>query len=133
MPDHSSFYLQQRKTASPPVSELEERVVGVTFDNRQDVISRLAVGEPVVLRREPTNVHDSNAIRVENSRGEQIGYIRRELAQTLAPALDCVGGGVWATVVALPGGDQPGYVRGVRIRFVSPGGIRPPPPAEDIE
>jgi single-stranded-DNA-specific exonuclease len=133
MPDHSSFYLQQRKTAAPPVSELEERVVGVTFDNRQAIINRLQVGEQVVLRREPSNAHDHNAIRVENSRCEQIGYIRRELAETLAPALDQLGGVLWAQVVALPGGDQPGYARGVRIRFKNPGGVRLLPPAEEID
>lgn len=40
------------------------------------------------LRREPDNAHDSNAIAVDSCRGVCIGYIGRDDALFLAPALD---------------------------------------------
>jgi hypothetical protein len=39
------------------------------------------------LRREPTNPVDKNAIRVE-VRGEHVGYVAREIAAQMSPALD---------------------------------------------
>jgi single-stranded-DNA-specific exonuclease len=134
MPDHSSFYRQQRQPSAPPlITVLEERVVGVTYDNRQDVVARLHVGERVRLCREPRNPYDRNAIRVENGRGEQIGYIRRELAAVLAPSLDAVEGVLPADVIALVGGDEPGYAHGVRIRFSVPGRVVQLPPVKDFD
>ena len=43
--------------------------------------------ERVTLEREPNNEHDENAIRVL-LRGQHIGYIAREVAATLATAMD---------------------------------------------
>jgi len=45
-------------------------------------------GEAVVLQREPGNPHDKNAVRVDNSKGEHVGYLPREVADWLAPLLD---------------------------------------------
>lgn len=45
-------------------------------------------GEHVILRREPRNPYDSNAIKVENVRREQIGHIPRNVAAKLAKYLD---------------------------------------------
>lgn len=133
MPDHSAFYRQQRNAQAPAIFTLEERVAGVTFDNRQAVIARLHVHEPMILRREPNNAYDRNAIRVENGCGEQIGYIRKELAQRLASAIDRAGGVISAEVAALVGGDQQGYALGVRIRFTVPDGTDVLPPAEGLD
>eukprot|EP01018_Ginkgo_biloba_P028525 Gb_13232 [translate_table: standard] len=44
--------------------------------------------EMVGLVREPTNLHDSNAIKVVNMRGEQVGYLERSVAAVLAPLTD---------------------------------------------
>lgn len=41
--------------------------------------------ERVILKREPTNQYDRNAIRVDNVMGAQIGHIPREMAAKLAP------------------------------------------------
>jgi SWI/SNF-related matrix-associated actin-dependent regulator of chromatin subfamily A3 len=46
------------------------------------------MGEMVVLSREPNNQYDSNAIRVNNVRGELIGHIPRTIASKLAPFMD---------------------------------------------
>jgi SWI/SNF-related matrix-associated actin-dependent regulator of chromatin subfamily A3 len=42
------------------------------------------VGEVVMVRREPSNPYDSNAIRVNNVQGNQIGHIPRHIASQLA-------------------------------------------------
>jgi len=43
-----------------------------------------SVGEHVIVRREPTNPYDSNALRVENVQRDQIGHIPRTMAAKLA-------------------------------------------------
>lgn len=61
------------------------------------LVSDAAVpGRAVALRRDPDNPHDPNAIAVLAA-GEQLGWVPRELAAELAPALD--DGQAWAAVV----------------------------------
>jgi len=64
------------------------KIVGVTFDNRQEHIAKLELGQQLLLKREPENPYDLNAIRVETNSGEMIGYLRAELAKELASAID---------------------------------------------
>lgn len=45
-------------------------------------------GEYVSVRREPSNPHDPNAIRVDNVQRTQIGHIPRTMASKLAPYMD---------------------------------------------
>ncbi|KAI1825982.1 hypothetical protein F4861DRAFT_145528 [Xylaria intraflava] len=59
------------------------KIVGVRY---YDAI--VTPGESIVCCREPNNVYDSNAIRVDNIMGSQIGHIPRGLAMLLAPYLD---------------------------------------------
>jgi hypothetical protein len=48
-----------------------------------------APGRRLVLRREPDNPHDPNAISVRDAAGDrQAGWVPRELAAVLAPAFD---------------------------------------------
>jgi hypothetical protein len=51
--------------------------VGVSYDNRQEVIKRTAAGEPLLVVREPTNPVDRNAVAVLTIRGEQLGYVKK--------------------------------------------------------
>ena len=61
------------------------KVVGVTFENRQELIAKLQMGDRVWLQREPFNRYDKNAIKVTRNDGEKIGYIsRHRLADGLA-------------------------------------------------
>jgi HIRAN domain len=55
-----------------------------------------APGRPLTLRRDPSNEHDPNAIAVL-AEERQLGWVPRELAVELAPALDR--GEAWAAVV----------------------------------
>jgi SWI/SNF-related matrix-associated actin-dependent regulator of chromatin subfamily A3 len=45
-------------------------------------------GEFVRLVREPNNVYDRNAIRVDNLRGEKVGHVKAAMAKMLAPLMD---------------------------------------------
>ena len=64
------------------------RVAGTSYrlDALQD--SGFAPGSPLVLRAEPENPHDPNAVGVwEAGAGAQAGYVPREQAADLAPRL----------------------------------------------
>lgn len=67
--------------------EFFTKVVGVTYDNRQEVIKSLLDGDSVLLIRESDNSHDPYAIGVYHDR-KQIGYLNSRLARNLAPSLD---------------------------------------------
>jgi hypothetical protein len=57
-----------------------------------------APGRPLVLRRDPANPHDADAIAVDLPDGAgQAGWVPRELAAELAGELDA--GRPWAAVV----------------------------------
>ena len=99
---------------------INTRAVGVSFGNRQQLIAKLEVGEEIILRREPQNPFDSNAIRLERKNGAQFGFINKYLAEELVPIFDSYGKPVRGVVTNLIGGFGPGYHRGVCISFTIP-------------
>jgi hypothetical protein len=96
------------------------RVAGVTFNGRQRVVASLAIGEEIMLKREPTNPYDCNAICVERQNGQQIGYINRYLSATLAPFFDAYHMPVPASIHCLTGNLRQGYSLGAVIIFDVP-------------
>jgi hypothetical protein len=101
-----------------PGSTIETYVVGVTFENRQDIIDELRTGENLVLERDPSNPYDQNAIKVSAFKNKKIrfwksidfekqvfdtqsasigfkkihvGFINREIAKKIAPYFDQYG------------------------------------------
>ena len=84
-------------------SGFNTKVVGVTFEGRQDIVASLREGEDVELRRDAANVHDPNAIGVWYGT-LQLGFVRREIAARIAPNVD-EGEQYTARVTALTGGD----------------------------
>lgn len=63
------------------------KIVGVSFEGRQDTIAGLMPGFELELRRQPENPVDENAIAVYY--GElHLGFLRRQIAQHLAPIVD---------------------------------------------
>eukprot|EP00929_Paragymnodinium_shiwhaense_P049077 TRINITY_DN24769_c1_g3_i1.p1 TRINITY_DN24769_c1_g3~~TRINITY_DN24769_c1_g3_i1.p1 ORF type:complete len:1067 (-),score=226.70 TRINITY_DN24769_c1_g3_i1:152-3352(-) len=62
---------------------MSSKIVGVQHYN--GVVSDR---ESVLLRRQPNNPYDRNAIQVLNMRSEQIGHIPREMAAVLSPVMD---------------------------------------------
>lgn len=63
------------------------KIVGVSFDNRQDILKALSPGTELSLKREPNNPIDQNAIAVE-FKDQKVGYLKKGLARHLAPLLD---------------------------------------------
>jgi SWI/SNF-related matrix-associated actin-dependent regulator of chromatin subfamily A3 len=62
------------------VGAIDGKIVGVRYYN-----GYATMGEQVMIRREPRNPVDSNAIRINNVQGTQIGHLPRNLAAKLAP------------------------------------------------
>lgn len=62
------------------VGIIEDKIVGVRYYN-----GMATPGEQVMIRREPGNPYDSNAIRINNVQEVQIGHLPRTLAAKLAP------------------------------------------------
>ena len=78
----------------PPI---QTRVAGVSFENRdgslrQTYVRQVKKGDGLVLRREPENPFDANAMAVEwldaDGQPRQLGYVPRSLAALLAPLVD---------------------------------------------
>ncbi len=78
----------------PSVFVYESKVVGVSQKNddgteRQDIISREVLeDDELYLEAEPDNRFDSNAIKVISKFKNQIGYLNKELAEKVKPALE---------------------------------------------
>ena len=96
------------------------RIVGVSYEGRQQVVSLLRVGETVFLVRDENNIYDRNAIRVIRGDQSQLGYVNRYIAARLAPVLDQHEGVSRAQVAALTGGYDSFSFRGALIRFELP-------------
>ncbi len=62
-------------------------LVGTRYYDAEAAWPALEVGQPVVLLREPSNSHDSNAISV-HSAGRRLGYVPRRANGILAWSLD---------------------------------------------
>jgi HIRAN domain. len=95
-------------------------VVGVSFDDRQEVIARMQIGDRVWLERDPKNPFDSNAIRVNSNNGEQIGFLNARLAAKLFKLCDRYGLPIQGKVYLLTGSSYDSYLLGVVIAFRVP-------------
>jgi hypothetical protein len=85
---------------APELAERGLRIAGVAGAARHHApqlqSDAAAPGRPLELRRDPANEHDPNAIAVHLASGEQIGWVPRELAAEIAPALDA--GEAWSAL-----------------------------------
>jgi single-stranded-DNA-specific exonuclease len=94
-------------------SEFNTKLVGVSFEGRQDMVAGLAAGDPLELKRQPENPKDSNAVAVFFGT-LQVGFIRAAIAQRIAPNID--GGDRYEAVVSGVTGGGEGRHVGVNIR-----------------
>ena len=62
------------------VGAIDAKIVGVRYYS-----GYASMNEQVMVKREPGNPYDSNAVRINNVHGTQIGHIARNLASKLAP------------------------------------------------
>ncbi len=101
---HAADYLgDPRYDGAEDAPGLYTKLVGVTFDDRQDAVAALRAGDRLRLLREPSNAHDPHAIRVATHDGQMLGYLRAQLAGRLSPSIDA-GARYRATVTAVTGG-----------------------------
>ncbi|HEY5348268.1 MAG TPA: HIRAN domain-containing protein [Candidatus Lustribacter sp.] len=63
------------------------KIVGVTFEGRQDLIAGLQPGAQLELVRQPANAFDANAVAVHFGR-LQLGFVRKPIAARIAPNID---------------------------------------------
>jgi single-stranded-DNA-specific exonuclease len=87
------------------------KIVGVSFEDRQDVVAGLQVGYELDIVRDPENPKDPNAIAVRYG-NLHLGFIRAAIAKHLAAPIDA-GAGYRARVASLTGGGE--RHRGVNI------------------
>ena len=99
---------------------IKTRVVGVSFNNRQGIVSNLQPGEKVLLVREPENQFDPHAVKVTRQDGQQFGYLDRYLAARISPQLDHYGKPIKAIVASLTGGFYRDSNFGVIVEFDLP-------------
>ncbi|MCL2492110.1 MAG: single-stranded-DNA-specific exonuclease RecJ [Coriobacteriia bacterium] len=65
------------------------KLTGVTFERRQEALAQLTLEDELEMRRDKRNAYDSNACAVYSVRlDQQVGFLNRDLAAVLAPALD---------------------------------------------
>jgi hypothetical protein len=83
---------------APELTARGIRIAGVAGAARHhaDALEAPALGAALLLRRDPGNEHDPNAIAVLAGE-DQIGWVPREVAAELAPEIDA--GRPWAAIV----------------------------------
>lgn len=67
------------------------KIVGTTFDNRQDILAHLEGSESLRVRREPENQYDPRAVAVDvdiKGKWYPVGYIAKDKNKDIAEALD---------------------------------------------
>jgi hypothetical protein len=124
---------------APELATRGLRVAGVAGAGRHhaDALAAEDVGpgRPLELRRDPENPHDPSAIAVHGAGGgAQVGWVPREIAAELAPALD--EGVAWAAVVLREHRASPRDPRSGLTMLLAPAAAielrehsrRPPPP-----
>jgi hypothetical protein len=78
-----------------------------------------APGSALLLRRDPANAYDPNAVAVLTAAGEQLGFVPRELAVGLAAELDA--GAAWSAIALRERRDSPRDPRTGLTMLLAPG------------
>lgn len=84
------------------------KIVGTTFDNRQDILAHLEGSENLRVRREPENQYDPRAVAVDvdiKGKWYPVGYIAKDKNKDIAEALD-TGRDVEIKISEVTGGDK---------------------------
>jgi hypothetical protein len=102
------------------------KIAGISHENddgssRQSIASSCRSGEPLILIRDRGNKYSADAIMVLRSNGQQLGFIREELAEDLTPFIDS-GTTLGAEITEITGGGPDEYV-GVNILIFEIAGL----------
>lgn len=95
------------------------KLVGVTFEGRQAVISLLKGDEQLSCRREPENEYDKNAVAVDVLAGGEwlpIGYIAKDKNLEIAKSLDA-GVPVEIKLASITGGDGKSFGINIELQY----------------
>jgi len=100
--------------------QYHSKLVGVTFEGRQDVIKVLQGNEPLRVRREADNQFDPQAVAVDVLFGEEwapIGYIAKDKNKDIAATLDAEQP-VYIGLASLTGGGDKSYGVNIVLEYV---------------
>lgn len=108
--DGDSAFAEMGGATTPNLNAVEynSKLVGVTFEGRQDIIKMLTGDEPLRTRREPDNEYDKKAVAVDAMIAETwqpIGYIAKDKNKDIAVAMDA-GNEIDISIASLTGGDR---------------------------
>lgn len=109
----------KHKDAEFSTAKYHSKLVGVTFEGRQAVISTLKGNEQLRVRREPDNEYDPNAVAVDVEIGDElipIGYIAKDKNLEIAKSLDS-GIPVNIKMASLSGGDGKSYGVNIELQY----------------
>ena len=84
------------------------KIVGTTFENRQDILAHLEGSESLRVRREPENRYDPRAVAVDvdiKGKWYPVGYIAKDKNKDISEALDA-GREVEIKISEVTGGDK---------------------------
>lgn len=85
-PLHPNPRVKRKRRVREPIV-IRTKVVGVTFRNedgskRQKIVARCNPGDELILKHEPVEDYPF-ALAVHNRKGQQLGYLRDELAKDI--------------------------------------------------
>ncbi len=83
----AEFLARDRYATIGGATAFNTKVVGVTFEGRQDAIAGLVPGVPLRLERDPANAYDTNAIGVWYG-NLHLGFLKKAIAARIAPNID---------------------------------------------
>lgn len=74
----SKEVLKSRQKLQAMLPTETHRIAGVTFEDRQYLVSKLVPGLPLIFEREPDNQYDANAVVIRMLDGRKLGYIPKQ-------------------------------------------------------
>jgi single-stranded-DNA-specific exonuclease len=107
-------------------AEFNTKVVGVSFEGRQEFVAGLSAGYQLDLVRRPENEFDPNAIEVRYGT-IQVGFLKKEIARRIAPRMDA--GDRYAAWVTTRTGGGADRHHGLNVRVARESARRPRSPA----
>lgn len=102
------LYITRVYTKNMKEVNYHSKIVGTTFENRQDILAHLEGNESLRVRREPENEYDQRAVAVDvdiKGKWYPVGYIAKDKNKDIAEALDA-GRDVEIKISEVTGGDK---------------------------
>lgn len=99
------------------------KIVGVSFEGRQQKVAGLSEGAELAVVRQPDNPYDPHAMALMTAEGDQVGFLRRQIARVLAPLADA-GVRYRARVLQVTGGDQRSWGVNIEVARAEDAGAR---------